>query len=197
MRVDVTLLNNKTLEDRDVVIRDWLTAAEAESDPLFISDLMIDDRGEMVLQELREDPNPKYILQVLRDEWGQPVQPGDIVRRKFKKPLTRHGKLIPVKQLKQWKRSGRYEQERYTFRDYVVDEKGCIIVTAEDAEWFMKCFGVHSVSGAPISYHYQETSESPVKRPDGSMKTVWYWRYQELERAQYDALPTLKKDNRK
>jgi hypothetical protein len=195
MRVELSrIIGLGSYEARDAVIDEILKESTDNEDPVFISDLLADtDVGEPLLEALREDKAPRHPLFFMRDEWGNKYQPGDKVRRQFKKSLTVRGKLIPSKTLNAWKRAGVYEQKRYTFKEYVIDKKGCIMVDANDCEYFLSHYGIHSESGMPLSFHSEEHGRDPVMCPDGQMRHPWYWRCKEMTKESYAALPDIQK----
>jgi hypothetical protein len=185
---------------RDAIIDEIMR--EAQNDPIFISDLLADHMAaEPILAELRTSKAKKYILHFFRDEWGNVPQPGDIIKRPHKKPLkTREGLPIMGKELRAWKRSGIYEQKRYDYEYHTVDERGCITVNADDTEYFLSHYGIHSISDMPLSFHTIEHSvdPAPVKdpktgKPTGQKLHVWYHRCKEVDAEMYKELPILKK----
>ncbi|NIS53119.1 MAG: hypothetical protein GWN94_18780 [Phycisphaerae bacterium] len=201
MRVNLSDIQGVTNHaKRNSIIDEMITASEEKKDPIFISDLLINyEQAEPILAALREDSTPKYRLLCMKDEWGNTPQPGDIVRRREKKPLSIQvlGGTVPIpsSELNQWKRAGIYDRKRYKYRDFVVDEKGCILVNAVDAEHFLSIWGIHSISGMPISYHPNETSKDVTTAPDGQKYHVWYWRYKEVDKEMYKNLAKPEKRN--
>jgi hypothetical protein len=197
MQVDLSrIVGLGSYEARDKIIDDILRESKDADDPVYISDLLADtDTGEPLLEALREDQEPRHILHFMRDEWGNVVEPGDTIRRKFKRSLTVRGKLIPAKTLNSWKRAGVYEQKRFTFREFKADSKGCIKVNALDCEYFLTHYGIHAISGMPISFYHREHGEDLAMCPDGQMRHPWYWRCKEMTKEMYAKLPDVPKTN--
>ena len=194
MRVDLSKFigvpNHKVM---DALIDD--TLRQAETDPIYFSDLLVNPNESMTLMlALLEDEQPRYRLKVLCNEYGEQVKPGDIVKRKMKRPLVRNGVPTPTATLNAWKAQGIYDMKRYTYRDYIVDDKGCITVPAKDAEYFLGRHGIHSISGMRISPYVQDKSPTKTKDPsDGQKKHVHYWRYKEMTPEMYEELPRISK----
>jgi hypothetical protein len=189
-------LRNKKLIDATI---DEILS-EAADDPVYMSDLLINWEKTSVLVRalMEEDAQNKYVLQVLCDEWGQPVKPGDKVSRKFKRPLVKDAVPTPSSELKSWKDQGIYEKKRYLYEYYEVDAKGCIHVRGRDCEYFLRRWGVHSISGKRISAYPKARSAEKAKDPkDGQKKYVHYHRYKEMTKEMYEALPVLTNQNDK
>ncbi len=194
MRVDLSrIIGVKNPRARDTIVDEII--AETDNDPPFISDLLVEHQtAEPLLDELRKDRRNRHCLHMKRDEWGEPPVPGEIVKRKHKIPLkTKEGLPIPSVEINRWKRAGIYEKKRYTYDEYTLDEKGCIWCNARDAEYFLSNWGVHSISGMPISYHAYEHSVEPAPCPNGGMKHVWYYRFFEQTKDMHEKLPVLTK----
>ena len=189
MRIDLSRFRVRASEQRRAV-DNMIEELRRNDDVAYISDAIISDGAcELLMAELRRDQTPKYKLKVLCDEWGQMVKPGDIVRRRYSNPLTIDGKLITSTTINHWMRQGIYDEKMYYYKNYIVDEKGCITCTCEDAEIFLMTWGVHGISDYKISSHVDEHSE-PIKTKDG-FKSVHYWRYKEVDAEMYEALPLL------
>lgn len=185
----------RTFETLNQIFKDIERDVAESGDEVFISDLMInwETGGDVLLERLRQDKRKKYYLKVIKDIWGQPVKPGDKVRREFKEKLHRApGTPIHHKILTASVRSGNWEKDFLRFEDFVIDEKGCIKCSAGDMWYFLSHFGIHCYSREPISFHVNETSAGPQKvQSDGSMKHRHYWLYEEVETKKYDELPLL------
>jgi hypothetical protein len=194
MRVDLSRLvgldNHRKI---NVALDSIISESIAKDDPIFFSDLLVNWQDSYILvSALMEDEEAKYKLLVLCNEWGEKVYPGDKVRRKHKRPLVRDGVPTPAKTLNQWKAQGIYDQKRYTYTTYLVDEKGCITVSAEDCEYFLRRWGIHSISGHRLSVYTEKTSGDKAKDPvTGEKKFVHYWRYKEMTPEMYADLPKL------
>src|SRR3989304_5034669 len=177
---------------RDETIEEFERASEAANDPIYLSDLIAAfNLSEPVLRKLREDGTRKYIIQVMRTEWGDKPMPGAHLIRRKKRPLIRDGKPIPVSELNQWKDWGVYDKKRYIDDKHEIDSKGCILVNCDDAEYFLQQFGVHGITNRRLTQHTQEHSTEPVDCPLGGKRHVWYWRYRELSKDEYKALPVI------
>jgi len=141
-------------------------------------------------------PSYRWKIQVLCDKWGEPMKPGDIVKRKHKRPLRyKPGVPIPGSELSAMKMDGRYKEELEYYSEFHVDEKGCIDVGFHDAMHFLSLWGVHYRNGKPLTTK-QRKSANKIKSPDGTVKNVHYYRYKEAPLAQYSDLPQLKKRGR-
>ena len=194
----------------------------APDDPPYLSDLIIreQDGGLFVKMELENRYNRDrnkplsdkftWKLLVLRDEWGNPPVPGEYVTKRQLKPLdTAPGKPATSRELTEDKRAGDYDKKWIDEIRYQIDAKGCIVCEFQDAAYFLMSFGVHGKSGRPISMHRKPTSKDwegpemrrpelsnrPVEAPDGNKLHVWYWRYQEVDRDEYEKLPILQPSN--
>lgn len=178
----------------DAIIAD--IKRESKDDPIYVSDLLADwQMSEPLSAAIRDDPTPRHYLLVMRDEWGNVPNPGEIARRRYKKSLKMHGMPIPPRVLNTWKRNGTYDENRYYYTDHVIDEKGCIKVSAGDAEYFLKNFGVHGESKFPLTSHEEigpEIAATDKKNLSGQKLNTWYWRYKEIEAKDYHNLPKRK-----
>lgn len=88
---------------------------------------------------------------------------------------------------------GSFSERFEANRRYVVDEKGCIQCRFTDAGYFLQHWGVHfrtnrGMCGKP------EISKEPCKTRTGEMLHVWYWRYAEVDAAQYAKLSPRQTD---
>lgn len=180
---------------------------DATENPPYLTDVITGYElgGIFVLQELEAHYNEnrdndagkiKFKLLVRYDEFGRKVYPGDIVRRKKKKPEYKSPtKPMTVPEIAQAKMDGSYDKMFISYNDYIVDKKGCIHCEYSDAVHFLSIFGWHGKRNVRISkFHNKETSASPAKVPgqDSQMLHVHYWRYAEQDNEMYKALPTLK-----
>ena len=186
----------RTTEAINELIDTIFERADQDDDPLYFSDLLVDGKRSLPLQHaLFADDNPKFILECLVDEWGNPVSPGEDVIRKVEKDLIRDKKPIPGHQLSTWKRQGVYDKKMMTIRRWPVDEKGCIHVNAKDALYFLSVYGIHGDSGSPISYHGRPHSEEPVDVPGHAEHKlhVHYYRFREVEKRAWEKLSKKEK----
>jgi hypothetical protein len=170
---------------------------EATSDPVYLSDILIAEKyGNYVmsplLEELRKDPSKQYHLFVIEGKFREKIYPGDKVIRRHKKSLyIRPGIPIPGRDLNTIVRLGQWEDKMERHEKFIVDSKGCISVSADDAWYFLTKFGIHGKSGAQISPH-PEFSGEPMRNPsNGKTQIVRYWRYKELDLEEYEAAPEI------
>jgi hypothetical protein len=127
-------------------------------------------------------------IQVLRDEWGDVPQPGDVVARVVpKNRKTRQGP-VSASDFNRAMVDGSFSQKYEDRREYKVDDKGCILVPFGDAVFFLQHYGYNSVTGHAVCGK-PEFSEEPVKCPRGGQRHVHYWRYSEISEADYARLP--------
>ena len=175
----------------DGIVSEWVAESNNTKDPIYISDLLLQaDVAEPLLARLRQEKSRKYRLLVLCDRWGNVPMPRDVVQRRHKRSLyIKPGVPMPARQQRALHHSGQWDAEMHEYEDFTVDDKGCISVTAEDAEHFISHFGVHGKSGHPISFHPNETSGDPAPCPGGGMCDVHYWRFKEQDNHMYVKLP--------
>jgi len=196
MRVKLSRLAGAfNLEALDAVIAD--IKRETQNDPVYVSDLLVDwQMSEPLAAALRDDPSPRHYLLVMRDQWGNVPSPGDIVKLQHKKPLFVRGKPITSRTMNVWKRNGTYDENRYYYTDYVVDDKGCIKVPMRAAELFLGLYGIHGVSGFAITDKEElspEISATDKKNKSGQKLHVWYHRFKEVDPKAYTNLPKRQK----
>lgn len=150
--------------------------------------------GETEKKELlRGRPTRKYRIRAIKDEWGNPYWPGDVVRRKIEEPKKDiEGQKYTNRALKKWRISGEYDKMFVSYNEYVVDKKGCIECTFEDAGFFLMDHGIHYETGFAICGR-KEMTRDPCKAPNGQMLHIHNWLYQEVPPWIYDTLPKLVK----
>lgn len=187
---------------------DAFIAKCAPDDPPFLSDLLAGIRkgGQPIMEELgalydqRVDPAFKWKIKVMRDEWGNEPEPGDKVVRKIQKPLFYGpGKPVPAHDINIDKVNGEYEKKWISTVTYVVDSKGCIVCEFRDAVYFLRAFGIHSRSKHKLCRHKDPHSLEPA--PTGKINEkgepeklhVWYHRYREVTKQEYETLPEIEK----
>jgi hypothetical protein len=198
MKIDLNRLRGvPNARVAESIVAGILKELEDADDRAYLSDLMISESQgdysvEPLLDRLRDDPRRIYTLFCICDAHGQPVKPGDKVKRWFKKPLYREGMPKPLREQNTSVMNGTWEQDFMKFDEYTVDNKGCISVSAADAElYFLSHFGIHGKSGARMSMH-PERSGPPVTDPNtGETKKTIYWRFKEVDKQQYEKLPDL------
>lgn len=195
MKIELSRLRGaRNFDQVEAVISEYFREADAAGEPIYISDLIVDeDIASPLLSQLREDRTKKYHLRVIKDKWGANVLPGDIVKREFKKSLNRSpGSPRKSSELNSAMNRGAWEQEFIRYEKFVVDKKGCITCSADDMWYFLTHFGIHSYSRQRMSFHPHETSAGPKKLPaEPGMKHVHYWLYEEADEKQYEALPVI------
>lgn len=200
MQVDLDLLKGvRNPLHIDAKVNEVIQKADVENDPIYISDILIAEKyGNYVMspvvEELRKDPSKKYKLKVIEGKYREKIYPGDTVVRRHKKPLyIRPGIPIPAKDQNTAMRLGKWEEKFERHEKFVVDAKGCIDCSADDAWYFLTKFGIHGKSRAEISPH-PEFSAEPMRNPaNNQMQIVRYWRFEELDAAEYAAAPKIEK----
>lgn len=128
-------------------------------------------------------------IEVLRDEWGNIPMPGEVVERVF--PVNRKNRKhhpVPARDLNAAIVDGSFSDKYEDRRRYVVDPKGCIQCTFDDATYFLFNWGVHFRTKYGMCGK-DEHSREPVKTPEGQTLHVWYWRYAEVPAHEYNKLP--------
>lgn len=169
------------------------------SDPPDLSDIYtnLNRGGQAILMALdhsekqnnRVGGNPfMWKIQVLRDEWGNVPQPGEIIARV--EPINRKNRKyhpVAARVLNAAKVDGSFSEKFEHRRQYVVDPKGCIECTFHDAGYFLFNWGVHFRTGYGLCGK-DEHSREPVKAPNGQTMHIWYWRYAEVPVKEYEKL---------
>lgn len=154
---------------------------------LMLERLMRDHEDKMPTGEQR-----RWKLFVMRDEWGNAPKPGEkIVRAVMRKRVDAAGRKMRSRAINDMKRRGTYDKQFVHKREFVVDDKGCIECTIDDAAWFLMEYGVNFESPTEALCGRREISGSPCRAPDGSFKHVWYWRYYEAPPWVYDKMPSI------
>lgn len=150
------------------------------------------DRQEQ--EGLRTRSEHRWKLRAICDEWGNEYKPGDVVVRKINKPFRDEaGHKLRSNAMNDMRRRGTFERDFVEVREFVVDEKGCIDCSYQDASHFISEFGVsyHDHSQA-LCGRRKETAE-PCRAPDGSMRPIQYWRFYEVPPDEYDRMEPLNK----
>ncbi len=207
MKVDLPAIKRLMRDSGDLkdYLDDFLDNKCSPGDPPFLSDVIVGVKhgGVPMMQALemryhndRDMPQERrfrWKLHVVRDEWGNPGLPGDIVKLRFNKPLFHiPGKPATTQEINVDKLNGDFDRKWTKTFDYKVDEKGCIACEFEHAVAFLKRWGVHSKSNAIMSQHKQEHSGGPRETAiPGERLHVWYWRYKEADAQYYQGLPKL------
>jgi hypothetical protein len=159
--------------------------------------------GEYLLEILGEEYKDHSIdkrtwkIQVLCNEWGEVLKPGDVVTRKVTRQYRdRAGRKLRSRAVNKMIIQGGYEKAFGQKFNFVVDDKGCIECDFESAGDLLMDYGVHFETGEGLGGR-RELSGGPCKAPDGSMKHVRYWRYKEAPPWVYETLPSLTKKRKK
>ena len=159
--------------------------------------MMLEWLGKQEEQNMRAGTEMRWKIRAIQDEWGNEYKPGDKVVRKITKPYRdKAGRKYRSNAINDFKRRGVYDKMFVEKREFIVDDKGCIDCSYDDAAFFLTEFGTHYASGEALCGR-RELSSGPCKAPDGSEKHVRYWRYSEAPQDVYDNLPSLKKQRRK
>jgi len=187
----------------------------ANDDPPYLSDVLAHKKGGPLVQvrlgeeaEKRGGKNFRWKIRVLCDDYGQVPQPGDVVTRTIRERSQLYSDqeshtLWGNADMDVAKMQGTYADDFETRIEFVIDDKGCIECGFDDAVAFLNGHGVHGVSGRPLNPHNaKRVTDEPVKLKSGphagEFKHIHYWRYQEVDAEQYEALPKLtKKRSRK
>ena len=160
--------------------------------------------GPLVLQwledELRRNAPTgnirKFRIHVIRDEWGREPPAFMFVERKIQLPLrTRAGKRMSNRMANDMRRMGTFESQFVITRRFDLDERGCFEASYEDAGAFLATYGIHfqTKTALPTNGH-RELSGGQCVAPDGSLKHIWNWRYEEAPPWIYEKLPIITKD---
>lgn len=179
--------------EQEIAKCDYLCLTDCFANPELGGPLTLQWLDEEAKRDAPSGRMRKFRIRVLRDEWGN--QPPDItsVERVITLPLiTRDGKQLSSRVLNDMRRRGDFERRYIVRRKYDLDEKGCFEAGYEDAGWFLSTYGIHFDSKIALPTNgRRELSASPCRAPDGSMKYIWYWRYEEAPPWVYDELPVL------
>ena len=178
----------------------------APNDPPYMSDLLVgfNEGGIHMMialdartardSQIERPPEQRFSwkLKVIKDEWGQPVYPGDVVYHEiYTSPNHGEGKPMTASEISVEKMNGTFEKNWITKIPYVVDKKGCITTGYVATSYFLQKWGIHGVTGAIISHHKVETSGDPHEAPKEGMKHVHYWRFKEVDGRDYEKLPDI------
>jgi hypothetical protein len=206
MRANLQELKDRARDAKDLngYIDNILNNQCSPDDPPYLSDLIVgfNQGGVFLMEALGEKfvddvdmPDTlrfKWHLQVLRDEWGNPPNPGDVVTRRIQKPHKHgEGKPCTADEINFDIMNGEYEKKWIKKIPFEVDKKGCITVGFSTAVSLLRQFGIHGKSGHNMSIHVVEHSGDPVPCPDGQMRHVWYRRFKEVDKEEYSKLPEI------
>ncbi len=207
--------NNEAEIDRKI---DQILSECRRNDPPFLSDLIVGigngaqplmiALGDLEVNErdVNDDQRLRWKIQVLCDEWGNKPQPGDIVTRKVQKIkgglYKKDGKPVTGIEINRSKIDGSFDRKFVKRIEFKVDKKGCIECGFESAVYFLNNYGVHAKTNYGMPHGKPQTNEKFVNKgrpevgglssaPNGQKIHVWYWRYKEMDAADYKALPNL------
>jgi hypothetical protein len=196
---------------RHEVAKEILSTYRPDNPP-YLSDIFVNwkNGGQMLLIALEEQEKEEqrkgvagkpftWKILIRRDEFGNVPQPGEVVERV--EPINRKDrKHHPVRpgDLNAARTDGTFKEKYESRREYIVDPRGCIECSFQDAGYFLFNWGVHHKTNRGIC-NKPEHSGEPVKTPDGQHLHVWYWRYSEVDKGTYAELPerTLEKPTKK
>jgi hypothetical protein len=162
--------------------------------------LMNRDRdGSMILNLLQEYASQgtlNYKIKVLIDVNGNPVKPGDVIEWKHSiKKRDIFNKKLTMVQIKNFQRRGEIRKIE-NWHSAVVDNKGCISVSFDDACILLSQFGVHFESKQPLTSMPEKTKtvgyDSYEKDTRKSTGLTYFWRYMEVPADKYAKLPEVK-----
>lgn len=181
--------------EREIEKCDYICLTDAIAGMKLGGNLLFEYLGKNEYEAMLSGNVRKYRIRILQDEWGNKPKPGDkIVRTIQKHHRDKAGRKMRINHVNDMRRRGTYKKEFITERVYVIDDKGCIECPFEDAGWFLSEYGVHFESEPRMAIcGRKELSGAPCKCPDGTLKHVRYWRYEEAPPWVYDKLPSLKR----
>ena len=186
-------------ESRELA-REIVREHDADDPPSLTGAILNDHQGGTFIQEeldrqqreaykYNEKPLQWRIL-VVRDEFGEAPQPGDIVSR----PMPINREKADPDDMSAARRDGTFEEKYIRKNDYLVDEKGCIQCPYADASYFLMNYGMDFRTRKGIC-RKREVSVEPRKLRDGSYKHIWYWRFAEVPAGEYAKLPERKQED--
>ena len=191
--------NTRSITERTQLVRNTINACKP-GENVFLSDCILRaaQEGVFALMELaaqeekalrnRQTPMLWKIL-CLKDEWGNIPNPGDkIIKTETVNMKDAEGNFVTSSEVNVALNDGTYGKQFQETTEYIVDEKGCIECSKNDAVYFINRYGVHPRSGKPFSSRKEHSTE-PVLREDGQKMHVWYRRFKEIEPTEYEKLP--------
>lgn len=182
---------------RDEMIRKILDEIPKD-DPPFLSVVLVhsDENWSVHLTEILGSGDYDFVwkIKALRGEFGEDMRPGDeVVRVLPHNRVKRNGDLITPRELNLAKHDGSYERKYEKRNVYILDEKGCFTCGYSDASYFLNNWGYNLKTRSAVTKK-EEYSYEPVDLRDsskGQKKHVRYWRYAEMDKADYAKLPVL------
>jgi hypothetical protein len=207
----VNLVELKRVQSDSNAATEWVDQIvdNAHKDPPYLSSLLASQKGgEGAALYVMEALHAKYIdnrdmppemrtwwtLKMIVDDWGNTPRPGDTELRRIQMKL-RHGKGKPITSSEESVdiMNGEWEKKWIKHTPYKVDKKGCIRCEFKDAAHFLLTMGVHGKSGNALCQHVKPHTDDPAPAPNGQLLHKHYYRFKEVDAAEYDALPTIKK----
>lgn len=196
------------LNERSRILNDTIRTCPLD-DPIFLSDAIVRIKnGELEAQELfialeqnekARHPNVPMLwkIQVMVDEFGNKPNPGDIVRKINKKPLKNpDGTPLDVGALNTAIALGTYSEKFEEIVEYKIDAKGCIECSFTDAVHYLSLYGIHAMTGVPLTtkpVHSREPVDTIPGDPHSPKLHVWYRRFKEMNKDMCKKLPKISK----
>lgn len=184
-------------DKQDELIHEALNNCDAD-DPPFLSAILVHAEENAALRTMEILASGQYPFQwhimVLRGEFGESFKPGDVVTRVVPiNRVKRNGDLVTPRVMSLAKKDGSYERKYERKKQFKVDSKGCISCGYDDAVYFLNNWGYNKKTNSAVTKK-PEYSYEPVDVKDftkGQKKHVRYWRYAEMDKFDYEALPTI------
>ena len=203
-RIDYPKIVNQTTSE----LRAFAVQSEVRAcDYVCLTDAIVNfsTGGTMVMEYLGNEAKDMTLvdqrvfrLRVLCDTWGKKLKQGDkVVVKKMKPLLTLAGKKLRSTAINDMKRRGTFERDYIIRREYEVDEFGLITCGYEDACRLLSSYGVNFETDpkVPICGRRKECSGESLA-PDGKMRRVQYWRYEEVPPWKYEKLLEKKESSK-
>ena len=189
-------------DKRDAMIQEILSELQ-EDDPPFLSHLLVHYDENATVQVMEALASGHYSfewkIKVLRDEWGNEVKPGENVTRPIPiNRVKRDGDLVTPSVLSKARRDGSYARYEKN-KPFQLDDRGCITCGFDDAVYFVNNWGYNKKTNSAVTKK-PEYSYEPVDLRDptkGMKKHIRYWRYAEMDEADYAKLPVLSSQTKK
>lgn len=199
-RIDYNVINSaKNTDGRmsaleaEVARCGYVSLTDALAHPDMCGPVMLAWLQQDEAKNMRTGQQQKWHIQVLTDEWGNKPSKGGIVKRKLAlPPVDKAGRTLRSNVVKDMQRRGTWERDYVETREFVIDEKGCIECSYDDAVYFLSQYGIHFETRAGLCGR-REISSRQCKSPEGGMKYIRYWRYVEAPPWVYKDLDKIKK----
>jgi hypothetical protein len=208
-KINFAEINQAASQGREVaeaLIDEIISGCDLD-DPPYLSDVLAHPKGGPLVQirlgmeaNSRSGKRFRWKIKVLCNEYGEPPKVGDTVTRTIREPrqiysnLNEHT-LISTGDMNTATTAG-YGSDYHTVIPFLVDEKGCIECEFDDAVYFLHGYGVHGRTNRVLNgQRAKRVTDEPAKMKSGpykgQFKHIHYWRYQEVDQEQYEALPPL------